>query len=475
MIKEFTYFTYDKYDIDKNKKNLFLIYENFYFHSEYETYHVSTAWANPWIEQIKNKYNIFILSLTGSDKYNNKNIELNKKYKFNLINFRLNRLKKDLVNYLRVKDDKNSTHKNLIKSDNNIKEILDELPIIDEIHIIDDYHFLLPLRKYVKLPPEFETKISDDNSFFDYIGNNHKIKKFIEDNLNSLIADINIGKCLSPIAFSMQRNFFAFRILNLLFNNYNAKKLIMYVYDPNVFYPYVMKLANDEEKYEIRYFENDNRGTRNFKEFPIQELQYLYYGSQYLTYHNIKREKDKLFLFEGTIFTTRCKNSREFLWNKYLTNLKLNDSGYYFKNNEESSLFNEIKNHPSYMGSYDPIDKFKTIQDYRYSLIIKPIILNDSLNFRLAQSILLQQLPLFADEYDKENLLKIDKKIKEKLTVKSSKDIEEKISYFEKNQEEFFQIVYYFYKYFLDKIEKFQNKHQVKISISPTKKQKKLF
>jgi hypothetical protein len=74
------------------------------------------------------------------------------------------------------------------------------------------------------------------------------------------------------------------------------------------------------------------------------------------------------------------------------------------------------------------------LKNYKYTLIMRCISDNDSLNFRIFYSLLYNMIPLITDDYDPD-YLQIPKEFYDQLIVKNSDDIKEIIDYFENNTE----------------------------------------
>lgn len=220
-----------------------------------------------------------------------------------------------------------------------------------------------------------------------------------------------------------------------------------FIIDPSAFNPYL------DEKFNAitYYFENDNRGTRNYHEYPIGQLAYLY--NYDLPVVKSFKEKDKKFIWGGNVLVQKGDRMQD--WLTFLDKFNYSNSVVHvasksgFNNNStnqrvslglaEHPLYertvNSIINHPLNNG-YISNDEFESkLTDYRYTLIQKCISKHDSLNFRIYYSLIYNMIPLIDINYDIDNL-QIPKKFKDKLEVSNHNDIIDKINYFENHIDE---------------------------------------
>jgi hypothetical protein len=202
------------------------------------------------------------------------------------------------------------------------------------------------------------------------------------------------------------------------------------------------------------YFADDKRGTRDFHQFPIGELQHLLWDERKkkkdLLAMNEPVVKDKDFFFAGTIFQE--KGGRVDLYNRYLKDLRVPNSSLfipqrangivYTKNNNDryvnkltdkfADLHNDVVNHPLYAGHLVPAEYEETVKKYRYGMLFRCVSYYDSLNFRPILYARLRILPLIDPQYDPQ-CLQIPREIQEHLLVKHHHDITERVIYFNEN------------------------------------------
>ena len=225
------------------------------------------------------------------------------------------------------------------------------------------------------------------------------------------------------------------------------------------------------------YFANDKRGTRNFEYFPIAELQHLIYDKKYFNIEKDIKNKTMNFFWLGIIFQE--KGDKIKMWDYYFNDLYLEKSSLwiplrvngvfvnkkqeiskYGRNSKEKllklfpELVKKILNHPLYKGHLLPNQITKEIVKYKYSLIVRCVSIEDSLNYRPIQYAYLRILPFLDPQYDP-CYLQYPKEIQEKLVVENSKDIEKKIKYYEKNPQEREKLLDYLEEHF--RIKEFEN------------------
>lgn len=315
------------------------------------------------------------------------------------------------------------------------------------------------------------------NEFHDYSGADATIIKELK-GINQKVVDNYVYYC-NPLAFMQYSSAIFYELLKFLVDNNkdSLKSVDAIIFDPIIFSPILDALPVNNRNF---YFENDNRGVRNFIKYPIAELQHLVFDLQYDKFVVNKKESanhtneidslfdekpapeikphSKLFFYMGLILMN--KGSRLELWSKYLKNLRLENSDLYIppvKNKliaskEKSSdklikrnqnlmtdniykVLKEIESHPMYNGYILPIEINDTIIKYRYSLILRCVSICDSLNFRPLLYTYYKILPFLDPEYDP-SYLQIPKEIQDKLIVNDSTDIENKIQYYEEHPEE---------------------------------------
>jgi hypothetical protein len=204
------------------------------------------------------------------------------------------------------------------------------------------------------------------------------------------------------------------------------------------------------------YFADDNRGTRNFVEFPIAHLQHITHEENIFGVVPTKKMND--FFYIGTIL--HSKGHRIGMWEKYFKDLSIKNSSlwipikanglfkskkaegsFYGQNSvtkaEElfGSLVNEIKTHPMHKGHLYTSDVRKTIAQYKYGMVLRCVSFEDSINPRPVFYTYLDILPFIDEGFDPQYVY-IPKELQDKLVVKNSKDIEEKVKYFNEHEDE---------------------------------------
>lgn len=317
-----------------------------------------------------------------------------------------------------------------------------------------------------------------DNEFYDVIN-----KENITEKLNEQIFKLNnqIEK-KTTYAYSAYMTKFTRVLIDIFeyFNKTNNAQVYQFIIDPASYSMYF------ENKFNAKtyYFENDTRGTRNFKEFPIGQLNYFYnYTVKSVDFLN----KENNFIWGGLALFQKGNRMedfktflKDFRYDKSCLHISKTNSIKNSKNPKYSKillshpLFEEtckyVINHPLNLDLLDNISFEKKLNDFKYTLILKCISKNDSLNFRIFYSLLFNVLPFIADNYDPENI-QIPEKFYKQLRVKNNKDIEQKITYFNNNPAETNNLIndlksYYMDNKFFDKnyyLDRFKNNYFTEI------------
>lgn len=360
---------------------------------------------------------------------------------------------------LRKVDDLNYRSKNKETIDNWLTQSFIDLPQIDYIILGTDDFFRLPLTSYVS-KKTYKYLCDLENEFFDYVGSNTKVLKDI-DKINDYVVK-EYDKLVSPFAFSTQDYNLFFRVIEFINRTGRLQnKVIGFSIDPAIYTPYFNK-HNIKSKF--FYFADDKRGTRNFEKLDIAQLQHIIYDNKFKplstnsfdNWDEPLKEKTHNMFFAGTIF--QDKGSRKFIWDEFLKDIKTEDCSYYIplrrnginkahgrKAERQKELLKENKNftdiyecvlkHEHFKGSLLPNELNERIHRYKYGMVFRCVSINDSLNFRPVLYTYRDILPILDYQYDPE-YLQIPKEIQDKLVVKSAEDIEERIKYFNENENE---------------------------------------
>lgn len=346
--------------------------------------------------------------------------------------------------------------------DEMLSESFKNLPVLDYIVLGTDDFFRLPLLNYAGIQSSTSSKYLYDmaNEYFDYLGDDDELLRKIDEVNDSVIS--NWFKLVSPIAFSTRVNSVFLRSIKHLNDTGKiARKVIAFCIDPVFYTPYFYK---NNIPVEFLYFANDTRGTRNFKQFDIGQFQHIIYDNKHksctLSDWDEKRQestnKTKNLFFAGTIFQT--KGQRKDMWDLFLKDIESNMCSYFIPlrkntiNSEKNKrvvraekllssdsaftdLYNEIKEHKNYNGYLLPDELNAKTCMYKYGLVLRCISENDSLNFKPVLYTYMGTLPFLDYKYDP-HYLQIPKHIQDKLVVGSSKDIDEKINFYNDNMVE---------------------------------------
>jgi len=337
------------------------------------------------------------------------------------------------------------------------KEIIDSFGAdyfqdLQKIFIIDPIDFILPQTSYV--PKRVHSLLCERrNEFHDTVNNDDEEIKLIKQ-YNQKTAEKYFSRC-SVLAFGSHNKNVSMSLLKWAFET--AKEfdnVTAFINDP-AFYTQIFHQW--KIPFVAAYFANDMRGTRKFCEFPMGQLQHLVWDNRKkkkdLFYVEAPLVKDKDFFFAGTVFQE--KGGRMELYERYMKDLRLPASSLYIplrpngivytkKNNDRyinkltdkfSEKYEEITNHPLYQGHLVPAEYEDIVKRYRYGLLLRCVSYYDSLNFRPILYARLRILPLIDPGYDPQSL-QIPAEIQKKLIVNNSKEIVERVKYFNENPEE---------------------------------------
>jgi hypothetical protein len=324
---------------------------------------------------------------------------------------------------------------------------------LSKILIFNPDDFILPLTSYVSKKEHLDLHLQQ-NEFHDSINPDtfelEKIKianRKICKNFDAKCRILAFGSHFKNITVNLVK--YAFKEAK------NFDTAYAFINDP-AFYSPIFEYENIPFK--AYYFKDDKRGTRDYYEFPIGELQHIIWDGRnkkidLLSFGSDKRKKDKSVFFAGTIFQE--KGGRIELWEKYLKNLRVPDAGLYIplrsngilhskSRNDKylnkvkevfSELLYDVENHPHYLGHLVPDEYEDQVARYKYGILFRCVSNYDSLNFRPILYARLRILPLLDPLYDPA-YLQIPEYIQSKLLVYSHKDIEQKVKYFDENIEE---------------------------------------
>jgi hypothetical protein len=317
---------------------------------------------------------------------------------------------------------------------------------LEKIFIIDPIDFILPQTSYV---PKKESELLNDrkNEFHDTV-NEEPVELSLINKYNKKTAAKYYSRC-SVLAFGSHNKNISMATIKHAFNEAREFKMTYAFINDPAFYTPIFK--EWEIPFTALYFANDRRGTREFCEFPIGQLQHILWDGRKKKKDLLKIEKpivkDKDFFFAGTIFQE--KGGRIKLYNRYMRDLSIPDSSLFIpqrangivykkKNNDRyvnklidkfSDLHNEISNHPLYTGHLVPAEYEEEVKRYRYGLLLRCVSYYDSLNFRPILYARLRILPLIDPMYDP-MCLQIPADIQRDLLVNDHKEIESRVQYF---------------------------------------------
>lgn len=286
------------------------------------------------------------------------------------------------------------------------------------------------------------------NSFFDYLGNDRETNKIIEETNDRIVK--NFTHYVSPIAWSQRKCYFAFYLPYFLHQTKRLQKeCIFFSIDPTIYTPFFVK---NGIKSRFLYFVDDTRGTRNFERCDLAQIQHITYDQIYYPekpesiFDDPIIENSKNLFFYGRIFQE--KGSRPDVWYTFLNDFRDDDS--YFSiplslhrmtetkrdanklTVKMPQLFTDIKNHPQHQKLITADKLYEKLKEHKYTLVIRCVSPEDSLNFRPVLAVLYNCLPLFDFRYDPENL-QIPEELNNLLVVHNHSELTEKIKFFNAN------------------------------------------
>ena len=334
-----------------------------------------------------------------------------------------------------------------------LKESFKDLPVLDYIIMGTDDYFRLPLTGYVsKKDSEYLSEMM--NEFFDYTGTDEKIINDIDKANKDVVK--NWDKRVSPLAFSTRDYSLFMRSIKYIHSENKLKNnVIGFSIDPAIYTPYFDVQGIPAKFY---YFAEDKRGTRNFEQLDISQLQHIIYDSKFDTLDDwdipSTPTKTHNMFFAGTIFQE--KGTRAKIWSEFLVDVSSDKCSYYIPlrkngiikkadgpNDRQISileerfpdLYNDVKNHKHFKGGLTPTELHDRQTRYKYGMVFRCVSINDSLNFRPVFYTYKDILPFFDYMYDPE-FLQVPERIQKKLTVRNAADIDNLIEYYNNNDNE---------------------------------------
>lgn len=324
---------------------------------------------------------------------------------------------------------------------------------VRKVLVFDPIDFILPQTSYIG-KKEHVDMCERKNEFHDSVSPDKEELKLIK-KINQKVCSKYDYKT-NVLAFGSHYKNITYNIIKMAFKEAdNFEMAYAFINDP-AFYTPIFEF--EKIPFTAYYFADDNRGTRKFKKFPLGELQHIVWDGRakaknLLDFGDGPITKFRSVFFAGTIFQE--KGGRVDLWNRYLRDLRCAGAGIYVPLRANGILYSktvngrymnkidedfadlkeEITSHPNYEGHLTPDEYEDTVKTFQYGLILRCISHCDSLNFRPVLYARLRILPLLDPGYDPD-YLQIPKDIQDKIRVKDSDDIAEKVKYFDKNTKE---------------------------------------
>lgn len=299
--------------------------------------------------------------------------------------------------------------------------------------------------KGVFLRPTVLFKGDMQNELYDCISNDPEKLKISNDEvakMNGMIADAGM------YAYTMFMTK-ATRIIIDAFEYFikrDNSKVYQFLIDPAHYYKYFNNVYNGK----TYYFEDDFRGNRELNQYPMGQLNH-FFNAEKVEVPEFE-DKKNLFMWGGVILFP--KGGRMEDWHRLLKEFNMERSalhvakGSAMKQDKNPRLSRRLTELPIFDATRESIENHclnegilpneefeEKLKDYRYTLILKCLSENDSLNFRIYYSLLYNIIPFIDESYDPE-CMQIPCHFRDKLLVSNQKDIEDKIIYFENNLDE---------------------------------------
>lgn len=343
-------------------------------------------------------------------------------------------------------------------TENNLKVLFEEFencfPFkVDRILFANDIYYILPLTSYIGKDIDPTGRLAElQNEFHDYIGNDTDEIELRKKAIERVCK--NYDSRVSILAFSMYtKNLFINLVRWFHEKRQPLKCLYSFSVDPAAYLEIFDYYGIPQKRF---YFADDDRGTRQFKEFPIAHLQHIIHEEN--VFGKLSTEKTKDLFYIGTIL--HQKGYRKDMWAKYFNELRLDNSsmwipirsnGLFISEKQEKGhygqtakkkaqemfgeLVEQIQNHPMWEGHLYTKDVRKIIASYKYGVVLRCVSFADSLNPRPVYYTYMNILPLLDERYDPE-YIGIPKHIQDKIVVRNHKDIEERVKYYNEHEDE---------------------------------------
>ena len=326
------------------------------------------------------------------------------------------------------------------------KEFQKSLPAtpVQYVMYLDERFLFLPLKDYFN-PKKVRPEINRGNEFHDYVGNDSEVIAEIEKICTEVSDKYDYHVSLLTYTYWMKN--LTFNLGRYYIDQPEFKRSYYFVVDPGSYYRVFDRVSRDHVNFALV---DDFRGTRDLHRFPIAELQHLFYEKN----HQVDTSKKKLFIYYGTLFLS--KGTRKDVWNKFLKDLRLEESDIYAppkmdgiiherrkegasitrfqerqdKDTEIADLWESVSNHPMYRGYLDTNELNPTLAQYRYAFMPKNIAINDIYNWRMCLYLSLDVFPILDYRYDP-SFLAVPQQFQERIVAHNADDIKRIIDYYE--------------------------------------------
>lgn len=311
------------------------------------------------------------------------------------------------------------------------------------------------------------------NTNYEIISEDETLVNKRQHSINLFMNNIENHKLISHCAFIHKPLGFPVEFLMYLMKNYPNKGYYGFCHDTGSTWLLFNKKYNPFTKnVECYYFIDDERGIRDFKQFPMTQL-HDFFNKSYKDksyYDNIANNKTKDFIFGG-LFPFQV-DYRINAWYRFFDKLNvngiirtqvdgkpiINENGLKltklpkkFNNDEVKKIINDILKNPLVTNTI-PYDQYNDqLKDSLFTIVLKCYYGKyDSLNFRIINSLYFGTIPLIDSEYDIDNL-QVPEYFKNKLIVYNNNDIEDKVNYYKNNIDEYKKLFFELFDYFIDK------------------------
>lgn len=441
--KKFSFEKHNFVENDPEKKNILITV------SQLVTREYTYGYMFPLVEVLQKKFNIYYFYEGGVkplDQFGMKNV-----YRLNKGEY--NRFKDPTTqNFFRKAETSDSESRNQKLVDECVQGFFAKEPKFSSVIVIDNHNLMLPFNVYSKHP-----KIKHlFNDYFDIFDDDldaiEEVKRINEKLFNKT------ARAFSPLAFRYYYKNIMLSVINYVSKTQDAKVHIM-IMDPSAAIPF---FDYNKIKHKFWYFTDDKRHHRNLHAFPISEMQHLVYEPLWQKLSPLKNDllsnffsTEKIpFFFAGSLLNDKGK--RKYIWQEFFRDFSYPSSKLFFKvsliygmnKSDFDHLKHSVSQHSNFCGDFLPNAEYINIlKNSKTAFIARNVSANGGLTYRHIQYLYFGVLPLFDYLYDPD-FLWIPREFQEKLTVKNHQELQERVQFYDQNENERLAVLHDMQKFF---------------------------